>query len=57
MSTLHGTGIKIKGTWKQTVNTVIPSILAKKTLSFQLSFSYYLKMHFSLYYSYLITYL
>lgn len=46
------------GTWKQIVNTVIPPILAKKLPSL---FSYHLvtilKMHFSLYYSYLITYL
>lgn len=30
MSTLQGTGSKIKGTWEQTVNIVIPPILAKK---------------------------
>lgn len=58
-STLQGTMSKIKETWKQTVNTVIPPILTKKiTLSFQLSLVTILKMHFlfCLYRAYLITY-
>lgn len=45
-----------KGTWKQTVNTATPNISQKPSL-----FSYHsvtlLKLHFSSYYSYLITYL
>lgn len=57
MSTLQGTGSKIKGTWEQTVNIVIPPILAKKPSLFSYHLVTILKMHFSMYYSYLITYL